>query len=239
MGFVSALLTSRSSRGPRSATVKIVSPDELFKVIVQIVVLLFAVSVHESAHGWVALRCGDTTARDLGRITLNPIRHLDPMGSILLPAVLAFTGAPVFGWAKPVPVSLRGVPNPRKANLLISAAGPVSNLIVAVAFGAALFLCRPLLAGGNEEIVYPLLMVGVYSVAVNVALALFNLVPIPPLDGFGVVESLAPASWIPALIWLRRYGFVLLMIVIFTGGLRYLLGPAQRVLIHWLLGGIL
>ena len=216
------------------------SPDELFKVIVQIVVLLFAVSVHESAHGWVALRCGDTTARDLGRITLTPIRHMDLFGSVLLPAVLAFTGAPVFGWAKPVPVSLRGVPNPRKANLLISAAGPLSNLIVAVCFASVLFLCRPLIAQAErEDVVYPLLLLGVYSVVVNVALALFNLVPIPPLDGFGVVESLAPASWIPALVWMRRYGFVLLMIVIFTGGLRYLLGPAQRVLIHWLLGGIL
>jgi Zn-dependent protease len=216
------------------------SPDELFKVIVQIVVLLFAVSVHESAHGWVALRCGDTTARDLGRITLNPIRHMDLFGSVLLPAVLAFTGAPVFGWAKPVPVSLRGVENPRKANLLISAAGPASNLVVAVCFAAALFACRPLIAhSAREEVVYPLLLIAVYSVVVNVALALFNLVPIPPLDGFGVVESLAPASMIPALIWMRRYGFVLLMIVIFTGGLRILLGPAQRVLIHWLLGGIL
>jgi Zn-dependent protease len=216
------------------------SPDELIKVIVQIVVLLFAVSVHESAHGWMALRCGDTTARDLGRITLNPIRHLDPLGSILLPAILAFTGAPVFGWAKPVPISLHGIPNPRRANLLISAAGPVSNLIVALSFAVVLFLSRPLIAGARREdvIVYPLLLVAVYSVVVNVALALFNLVPIPPLDGFGVVESLAPASWIPALIWMRRYGFVLLMIIIFTGALRFLLGP-QRVLIRWLLGGIL
>jgi Zn-dependent protease len=214
------------------------SPDELIKVIVQIVVLLFAVSVHESAHGWMALRCGDTTARDLGRITLNPIRHLDPLGSILLPAILAFTGAPVFGWAKPVPISLRGIPNPRRANLLISAAGPVSNLIVAVLFAVVLFLSRPLIAGASrEDVIYPLLLVAVYSVVVNVALALFNLVPIPPLDGFGVAESLAPASWIPALIWMRRYGFVLLMIIIFTGGLRFLLGP-QRVLIQWLLGGI-
>jgi Zn-dependent protease len=215
------------------------SPDELFKVIVQIAVLLFAVSVHESAHGWVALRCGDTTARDHGRITLNPIRHLDPIGSLLLPAVLAVTGAPVFGWAKPVPVSLRGVPNPRKANLLISAAGPLSNLLVAIGFGSLLFLFRPLIATTTrEDIVFPLLLVAVYSVVVNVSLALFNLVPIPPLDGFGVVESLAPPSFIPALIWMRRFGFVLLMIVIFTGGLRYLLGPAQALLIRWLLGGI-
>jgi Zn-dependent protease len=215
------------------------SPDELFKVIVQIVVLLFAVSVHESAHGWVALRCGDTTARDLGRITLNPIRHMDLFGSVLVPAVLAYSGAPVFGWAKPVPVSLRGVPNPRRANLLISAAGPVSNFVVALSLSVILFACRSWIREmTREDTLYPLVIVAVYSVMVNVALALFNLVPIPPLDGFGVVESLAPARWIPALIWMRRYGFVLLMIVIFTGGLRYLLGPAQSFVIRWLLGGI-
>ena len=216
------------------------SPDALFQTVVQVVVLLFAVSVHESAHGWMALRCGDTTARDLGRITLNPIRHLDPLGSILLPAFLAFTGAPIFGWAKPVPISLRDVRNPRKANLLISAAGPVSNMIIAVVFGVALFAARPLLEGGAPEgIAVPLLLVGVYSVAVNVSLALFNLIPIPPLDGFGVLESLVPPSLLPAMMWLRRYGFIILMAVIFTGGLRFLLGPAQRHLMRWLLGGIL
>jgi Zn-dependent protease len=217
-----------------------VNPDELFKTIIQVVVLLFAVSVHESAHGWVALRCGDTTARDLGRISLNPLRHIDPIGSILLPAVLAFTGAPVFGWAKPVPVSLRGVPNPRRANLLISAAGPVSNLLVAITCAVLIFASRPLLATMSpESILFPLLLVGVYSVVVNVSLALFNLVPVPPLDGFGVVESLAPPRLYPALIWMRRWGFVILMVVVFTGGLRILLGPTQALLIHWLLGGIL
>ena len=112
-----------------------VSPDKVLEIVIQVAVLLFAVSVHESAHGWVALRCGDTTARDLGRITLNPVKHLDPFGSLLVPALLAFTGAPVFGWAKPVPVSLRGVRNPRRANLLVSAAGPVSNFAVALVGG--------------------------------------------------------------------------------------------------------
>ena len=96
-----------------------VSPEKVLEIVIQVVTLLFAVSVHESAHGWVALRCGDSTAHDLGRITLNPLKHLDPFGSLLVPAILAFTGAPVFGWAKPVPVSLRGVRNPRRANLLV------------------------------------------------------------------------------------------------------------------------
>ncbi len=110
-------------------------PQKTLEIVIQIVVLLFAVSFHESAHGYVAMKCGDNTARDLGRITMNPLKHLDPIGSLFFPALLAFSGLPVFGWARPVPVSLRGVPNPRRANLLVSAAGPLSNLLLAVVFG--------------------------------------------------------------------------------------------------------
>ena len=217
-----------------------VSPEKVLEIVIQVAALLFAVSVHESAHGWVALRCGDTTARDLGRITLNPVKHVDPFGSLLVPALLAFTGAPVFGWAKPVPVSLRGVPNPRRANLLVSAAGPLSNFAVAIVAAAAFFVLRAVAPAGpafEGSLVRPLLLVAFYSVAVNVALGVFNLVPIPPLDGFGVVESFAPASWIRGVTWVRRYGFILLVVAIFTGGLSAVLGPPQRFLFHLLLGG--
>ncbi len=217
-----------------------ISPDKLLEIVIQVAVLLFAVSVHESAHGWMALRCGDTTARDLGRITLNPVKHLDPFGSLLVPALLAFTGAPIFGWAKPVPVSLRGVRNPRRANLLVSAAGPVSNFAVALLGGVAFFGLRALAPAGPElraSLFYPLLLVALFTVAVNVSLGLFNLIPIPPLDGFGVVESFAPARWIRGVMWVRRYGFILLVVAIFTGGLSAVLGPPQRFLFHLLLGG--
>lgn len=217
-----------------------ISPDKVLEIVIQVAALLFAVSVHESAHGWMALRCGDTTARDLGRITLNPVKHIDPFGSLLVPALLAFTGAPVFGWAKPVPVSLRGVRNPRRANLLVSAAGPLSNFAVAIAGAAAFFLLRLLAPGGAElkgSLFYPLLLVALFTVAVNVSLGIFNLVPIPPLDGFGVVESFAPARWIRGVMWVRRYGFILLVVAIFTGGLSAVLGPPQRFLFHLLLGG--
>ena len=217
-----------------------VSPEKVLEIVIQVAALLFAVSVHESAHGWVALRCGDTTARDLGRITLNPLKHVDPFGSLLVPALLAFTGAPVFGWAKPVPVSLRGVRNPRRANLLVSAAGPLSNFAVAIAAAVVFFVLRALAPEGPElrsSVFYPLLLVALFTVAVNVSLGIFNLVPIPPLDGFGVVESFAPARWIRGVMWVRRYGFILLVVAIFTGGLSALLGPPQRFLFQLLLGG--
>lgn len=217
-----------------------ISPEKLLEIVIQVAALLFAVSVHESAHGWVALRCGDTTARDLGRISLNPLKHVDPFGSLLVPALLAWAGGPIIGWAKPVPVSLRGVRNPRRANLLVSAAGPVSNFAVALVGGAASFALRAVAPGGEElrgSVFHPLLLVALFTVGVNVSLGLFNLVPIPPLDGFGVVESFAPARWIRGLMWVRKYGFILLVVAIFTGGLSALLGPPQRFLFQLLLGG--
>ena len=210
-------------------------PQKTLEIVIQVVVLLFAVSFHESAHGFVAMKCGDNTARDLGRITMNPLKHLDPIGSVFFPAVLAFSGLPVFGWAKPVPVSLRGVRNPRRANLLVSAAGPVSNLILAVVFAGVVFALRPFVTT-RQHALFPLLLVAVLSVLVNASLAIFNLLPIPPLDGFGVLESLLPASALPAIMFLRRYGFIILMLLMFTGVLSFILRPAREILVGWLLG---
>ena len=210
-------------------------PQKTLEIVIQIVVLLFAVSFHESAHGYVAMKCGDNTARDLGRITMNPLKHLDPIGSLFFPAMLAFSGLPVFGWARPVPVSLRGVPNPRRANLLVSAAGPLSNVILAVAFGIVVVILKRLfILESNPAILRPLFLIAASSVLVNVSLAIFNLLPVPPLDGFGVVESLVPASALPAVIFLRRYGFVILVVLMFTGVLGFLMRPIQGLVIGWL-----
>ena len=210
-------------------------PQKTLEIVIQIVVLLFAVSFHESAHGWVAMKCGDNTARDLGRITMNPLKHLDPIGSLFFPAMLAFSGLPVFGWARPVPVSLRGVPNPRRANLLVSAAGPLSNLLLAVAFGIVVMILKRLfLLESNSAILPPLFLIAASSVLVNVSLAIFNLLPVPPLDGFGVVESLVPATALPAVIFLRRYGFVILVVLMFTGVLGFIMRPVQGVVVGWL-----
>ena len=208
----------------------------MIQIAVQVAALLFAVSAHESAHGWVALRCGDTTARDLGRISLNPLRHLDPLGSVVVPAILAFTGAPVFGWARPVPISLAQTRDPRSANLLISAAGPISNLLLAAVFGLAFITLRenPGLVP-DAAWVRPVLLFLVYSTLINVILAVFNLLPIPPLDGFGVLESLVPPRVYPMLATWRKWGFVVLLLVIFSGALGQILGPTQSRVLDWLL----
>ena len=210
------------------------NPEKTLEIVIQIVVLLFAVSFHESAHGFVAMKCGDNTARDLGRITMNPLKHLDPIGSLLFPAMLAFSGLPVFGWARPVPVSLRGVPHPRRANLLVSAAGPLSNLLLAVFFGAIFAAMGGREIPSKESSLYPLWLIVGLSVLVNVSLAIFNLLPIPPLDGFGVVESLLPPAALPAVIFLRRYGFIILVVAMFTGVLGMFMRPVQHLVLQWL-----
>ncbi|MBM4244060.1 MAG: site-2 protease family protein [Deltaproteobacteria bacterium] len=210
---------------------------ETLQIVVQVVGLLFAVSFHESAHGLAALACGDPTAREQGRISLNPLRHVDTVGSIVFPALLALAGAPVFGWARPVPVDLRRTRKPRVANLLVSAAGPLSNVLLALAFAALVFAIRPRLqgpgAGGLDEIVF---LLAVNSVLINAALALFNLLPIPPLDGFGVLESLLPRRLAPLAFAMRRYGMLILFAVLMTGVLSRVLGPAQRAILDVLLG---
>ena len=204
-------------------------------VVVQIAVLVFAVSCHESAHGWMAWKCGDPTAKDLGRISLNPLRHIDPLGSVILPALLAFSGAPVFGWAKPVPVVLARTRDPRTANLLISAAGPLSNLALAAAAAALVLFLRPTGAPGEADpgIFFQLAF---FTVVVNLVLAIFNFLPLPPLDGFGVLRSLAPDSLQPALSWVSRYGMVVLLLLLLSGSLSAILGPPLNAVQRWMLG---
>jgi len=207
---------------------------ETMSVALQVAALIFAVCVHESAHGAAALWCGDPTARDLGRISLNPLRHLDPFGSVVLPAMLAFSGAPVFGWARPVPVMLARTRDPKLANLLVSAAGPLSNVLLAILFAVVATRIRSLEAAGAVAV--PILWFAVYSVVVNVALAVFNLLPVPPLDGFGVLEGILPRSFDGVTAAIRRLGMPILLALIFTGALNGILRPAQRAAIGWLLG---
>ena len=193
-------------------------------------VLLFSVVVHEVAHAWQALREGDTTARDLGRITLNPIPHLDPVGSLLVPLLLYFLpGDFLFGWAKPVPVNPRNYRNYRAGDIRVSLAGIASNLCLVVVFAGLLAVLSalqgvPFLDG---SIGISIVTVATYGIFINLILAYFNLIPIPPLDGSHVLYHLLPPTAGARYREMGRYGVTLLFltVVVFPGAFSALLSP--------------
>lgn len=199
-------------------------------IIISLFVVLFAITIHEAAHGWAAYKMGDPTAHALGRITLNPIAHIDPIGTILLPVLLIIMGAPPFGWAKPVPVNPFNLRNPRRDNLLISAAGPISNFSVAlIAFVLLqmLKLANPdvlLMRGGAPSLGNGLFLILYYTILINVILAVFNLIPIPPLDGSGILLGLISEEAAAKYEQIRPYGFIILILLIFTGFIGRILG---------------
>jgi len=204
--------------------------------IISLFVVLFAITVHEASHGWAALKMGDPTAYQMGRITLNPIRHIDPIGTILLPLMLVIMGAPPFGWAKPVPVNPLNLKNPRKDNLIISIAGPASNISVAViAFIVLKILMNlnPSLfyshGGGISNLLSPLITIVYYTIVINAILAFFNLIPIPPLDGSGVVMGLISEEAAQKYEQIRPYGFFILILLIMTGFIGRILGVVLRI----------
>ena len=194
-------------------------------LIFDLAVLVFSVMVHEISHGYVAERLGDPTARLAGRLTLNPLKHIDPVGSVLLPAVLHFSGAPMIGWAKPVPYNPMNLKDPVGGGAKIAAAGPLSNFLLAAVFG---LLIRALL--GVVEA--PLLVLFAHITLVNIWLGIFNLFPIPPLDGSKVLYALMPKSQASYQIagLLEQYGFFLLFGLIFFLDLGSLLFPIARVI---------
>ncbi|MDB5693903.1 MAG: site-2 protease family protein [Alphaproteobacteria bacterium] len=190
------------------------SPDNIvFRVATWLIPLVFAIVLHEIAHGWAANAFGDPTARRKGRLSLNPLRHIDPVGTIALPLVLAVAGAPVFGWAKPVPVVARRMRNPRLHMILVALAGPGMNLLLAV-IGA--LLLGALLIRPGSGLAWLFLMLNLLNfVAINIFLAVFNMLPIPPFDGGHVVEGLLPRRVAVHYAKLRRYGFLLLVVLLF------------------------
>jgi Zn-dependent protease len=192
------------------------------------VVLLFSVIVHEVAHGYVALLNGDPTARMLGRITLNPVPHIDPIGTILLPFLLLMSHSGIiFGWAKPVPVNPLNYRNYRWGEFAVSAAGPVSNLVLAVFFSIILRL--GLANPGLMQMAY-------FGVSINIFLALFNLMPIPPLDGSHILALFLPREAARLYSYLQPVGFILILILFYTGIMGALIMPLYRRLASIMLG---
>jgi Zn-dependent protease len=189
---------------------------DLVGVLLAFIVLLFSLTVHESAHAWTADLLGDPTARQLGRVSLNPLVHIDPFGTVLFPLIAIVTGAPLIGWAKPVPVTVGRLGHPRRDYMLVAAAGPISNLTLAF-LAALLVLVLP--AQG------PIASAFREAMEINVWLAVFNLMPIPPLDGGNILAGLLPRPLRLGFDRVRPYGFVILYALMLSGGLERVVVP--------------
>jgi Zn-dependent protease len=231
----------------------------VISIAIQLFVLLFAITVHEASHGWAANKLGDPTAYNLGRVTLNPIAHIDPIGTILLPILISLVGLPAFGWAKPVPVNPYNLRYPRRDNLWISFAGPAANCAVALAAFVILLLMKFLNPGVNEFLklvvrmfyknpevlrsalphgLYPLqglALILYFAVLINIYLGVFNLIPIPPLDGSGILMGLLSEEAAVRYDRIRPFGFLLVIMLIYLGVLNIVIAPIQ-VVIDILLG---
>ena len=187
--------------------------------------VIFAITLHEVAHGWMANKLGDPTAMMLGRITINPLKHIDPIGTILVPAALLVLGGFVFGWAKAVPITPRNFKNPSRDMAIVAIAGPLSNLLMALAW-AALLKLGLMIEGIQPEIGQFLFYSGVAGVTINLVLMVLNLLPIPPLDGSRVLSAFLPKKWAFYYLRYENYGFLILIGLLFLGVLSPLiLGP--------------
>lgn len=224
-------------------------------VAIWFVVFLLSLSFHESAHAWTSERFGDDTGRLQGRITLNPVAHIDPIGTILFPLIMMFTSIPLLGWAKPVETNPLRWRDKTKANISVSAAGPISNfilltiafVIMKVLLGLGILDVNPepdrrllpysLIAPvpGQPAFMEPLAMFLTIMLVLNTALAIFNLIPIPPLDGSHVLESLLPPQMADAYAQIRPFGFLLLMALLYLGVLGFILNPIMRLIFLLLL----
>ncbi len=186
--------------------------------------VLFAITVHEAAHGWAAGHLGDRTARLLGRVTLNPLKHIDPIGTLLVPLATFFLTGFLFGWAKPVPVDVRNLHQPRRDMALVALAGPGANLVMAILWGLAIQLALALWHV-SPWVAQPLAYMGAAGVLINVLLMVLNLFPLLPLDGGRVLNALLPRRLAIPFARLEPYGLILLVILLVTGMLSTLLSP--------------
>lgn len=195
--------------------------------------VLFAITVHETAHGWMALRLGDPTARMLGRLSLNPARHIDPVGTLLVPALTMLLGGVIFGWARPVPVTWENLRKPRRDSALVAVAGPLSNLLMGMLWALAI----PAGVALGEGVGLYLAYVGVAGTFINAILLVLNLFPLPPLDGGRVAVALLPGPLGWRLSRVEPFGFLILIALLMTGLLGEILWPAVRFLLN-LYGGL-
>jgi Zn-dependent protease len=198
-------------------------------ILVWFALLLASLSIHEAAHAWTADRLGDPTARMLGRITLNPLAHIDWIGTVLFPLVALFSGLPLIGWAKPVPVNFHNLRSPRRDFAIVAAAGPASNLVLAVL--AAGILAVTVGALGSSTVVAVLYR----AVVLNVMLAVFNMIPVPPLDGGNVIGGFVPESVARLIDQMRPWGFLILYALMFSGVLGTVVFPVANAIASRLL----
>jgi Zn-dependent protease len=218
-------------------------PMDILSIVISLFAFLFAITIHEASHAWTASRFGDPTAAAMGRVSLNPLAHIDPFGTVLLPLILVVIGAPAFGWAKPVMVNPRNLRHPRRDNLWISVSGPAANLTAAAGSLALIMLMKALNPGTSAFLrnflierqhfprgFYPLeglALILFYAVLVNTYLAVFNLIPVPPLDGSGVLAGLLSDRAAAIYDRLRPYGFFIVVALISIGVLDVIIRPLQ------------
>lgn len=191
------------------------------KIVIYALPVIFAITVHEAAHGYAAKHFGDMTAFDAGRITLNPLKHIDLFGTIILPALTVMLGGILFGWAKPVPVDFRRLRNPKKDMLWVAAAGPASNFVMAIFWA----LVMKFSVSAPEAFVLPMALMAKAGVTINIVLMVLNLLPLPPLDGGRIAVSLLPIKLARPFAQIERYGFIILIILLFSGVLGKILEP--------------
>lgn len=201
------------------------------KVVVWSLPVLFAITVHEVAHGWVAKRLGDPTAMMLGRLTLNPLKHIDPIGTVVVPIVLLMLGGFIFGWAKPVPVTWRNLRNPKRDMAIVALAGPISNLLMALIW-AVVAKIGMMTVATMPFIGQPLIYMGGAGIFINIALMVLNLLPLPPLDGGRVASGLLPGPLSYKFDKLEPYGFFILLGLLATGILSSIMNPPMGALLN-------
>jgi len=220
---------------PTCRTLRVLPGIDFGQIFIGLLVLLFSLTIHEMSHAWTADQLGDPTARLLGRVSINPVVHVDPIGTVLFPLLAAFSGVPLIGWAKPVPVRVSNLRHHRRDYMLVAAAGPASNLVLA---GLASMALRMMPVSPNHigglDVSAPLAILAMRAIEINVLLAVFNMIPIPPLDGGSVLAGVLPRRFAVLFDALQPYGFLLIYALMLTGVLAMLVGPPYYLLLSWL-----